>query len=190
MRQDKKLSQLNSSNYAFWGTVISSLLSLIFSGTYYFSFRHQSYVPIACYRYSFELQSQQIRRNYIHSHWRIQSCISRAFQTPSPTLVIIDQCYNTPMKKFSSKEIIVNGRILLDSNTENLHHAPSISGNSASQRTQHLFKLLCDAFDLNEATAKLHSFNGQQIKPNEKVYDIGKKMTTYWNSIGIMIDES
>ena len=62
-------SRLNEENIIFWGTVASSVLSALFSGTYYFSNKYQLQSAIATYSFSFGFRTDEFEHYWIHSHW-------------------------------------------------------------------------------------------------------------------------
>ncbi len=82
--------------FVFLGTVLSSILSVLFSGTYYFSYKGKSALPIAVYKLQITIECTndvtEIKKYWKYSVWRMQTAISKAFQVSSPTLIIIDNC--------------------------------------------------------------------------------------------------
>ena len=76
-----EISELNGGiNTVFWGTVASSLLSVLFSATSYFSCKYQLQSAITTYAFSFEFRTDEFHiggyklqylRHYklVHHHW-------------------------------------------------------------------------------------------------------------------------
>eukprot|EP01083_Nonionella_stella_P011556 32794_1 len=182
---DEGIKSLKSSNYVFWGGVSSSLLSVVFSATYYFSFRHQQAIPETDYKFAFELRSDVLKKTWIHSHWRLQVVISKLFQVPSPILIIIDECSNIqPGSQFASKRMRVEGRILKDrsaSDTSNLNIKPIMSYENTTmmERKNCLLQLVMDAFDLQEDELGVHDVTIDRIA-TQKVFDLQKANTIKW----------
>eukprot|EP01084_Bolivina_argentea_P266796 452677_1 len=108
-------------NIVFWGTVVSSILSVLFSGTYYFSYKYQLQSQIAIYSFSFGFRSDEFEHYWVHSHWRLQTAISKALQIGTPSLIVIDKvvdAYKKNRKKFIEEKdnvsLYVEGRIIHD----------------------------------------------------------------------------
>ena len=107
-------------NIVFWGTVVSSILSVLFSGTYYFSYKYQMQNSIAIYTFSFGFKTDEFEHYWVHSHWRLQTAISKALQIGTPSLIIIDKCSDVKhenVRKFLEHEEIsmyIRGRIVHD----------------------------------------------------------------------------
>merc|ERR1712228_135184 len=112
-------SRLNDANIVFWGTVASSVLSVLFSGTYYFSYKYQLQSAIATYSFSFGFRTDEFEHYWVHSHWRLQTALSKALQIGTPSLVVIDNVIDAQKKdkkKFLKDEnklsMYIEGRIL------------------------------------------------------------------------------
>jgi len=101
------------------GTVASSVLSVLFSGTYYFSYKYQLQSAIATYSFSFGFRTDEFEHYWVHSHWRLQTALSKALQIGTPSLVVIDNVIDAQKKdkkKFLKDEnklsMYIEGRIL------------------------------------------------------------------------------
>lgn len=107
--------------FVFWGTMLSSMLSMLFSGAYYVAYRSKTADPRAISRFSFQVAFEHMQPHWIHYHWQFQTAISKAFQVASPLLIIIDSCRET--SNFTTKSINISGRILIDVKESKIHYS-------------------------------------------------------------------
>merc|ERR1712129_162488 len=61
---------LTAGGFVFVGTVLSSLLSILFNGAYYFSYKGNISLPIAVYQLHVDLQCNDVKLYWRHSIWK------------------------------------------------------------------------------------------------------------------------
>ena len=201
-----------SNNAVFFASIISSCLSVLFSATYYFAYKSEgNWTPIAMKKFKFRLKfffrnkTDSMRRldldgkghikpkhyqnnNYyiIHSHWRFQSCIAKAYHIQTPSLVVIDKLSVHEFDGVNNIEFDVHGRILKDTRLMSINTLDTagkvINRESIDNDCQRsLIGLLQHEFSLenshNDLKVKIKSYSIKKNKQGELLYDLKRGNT-------------
>merc|ERR1712129_233926 len=163
-------------------------LSVIFSGTYYFSYNTiQS--AVATYSFSFGFLTEEFEHYWIHSHWKLQTAISKALQIGTPSLVILDEVTDA-QKTGHDYSMHIEGRILDNPSTvksklnilENDLKIDELKG-AMTEIGQTLLQVMRNEFSLKQTTddVKIINLRIQNIENGERLFELNADDSTLKN---------
>ena len=99
----------SSSDFIVIGTLVSSVMSILFSGSYYFAtlLKHTPNKPT--HEFTIKIECALMQSHHCHAHWNISVGLQKAFEYRDPTYIVIDDA-----SLLLKNEIRILGRVLED----------------------------------------------------------------------------